>query len=196
MDKKLKLPKKSQIKAIRLADKKERIFDTMKEAAKACNVTEDYVSKSLMDDNHISNRPESWSPRTSRGYITQTPKPAYRFEVVMPTEFTLIPNFNGILSIIFMRTNMNTPHIPVMIKRGFYETPSEAYFVDDVVVGPYDFPSAYAAYQFLGVSKRTWYRCFGGTDETPEIKDFFGNSWTIVPHRIINHAKGMEIRGE
>ena len=190
----LRIPRNAQIKAVRLADAKTRMFKNIKQAAKECNVTENYVTKSLIFADHISNNSEQWSPRTSRGEFTKVAQPEYRFEIVLPTEFTLVPQFNGIISVIFLRTNQHTKHIPLLMKRGYYDSPSESYYTDDVIAEPFDFPSAYAVYQFLGISKATFYNVIRSSEDT--LVDYFGNKWTLVAHRVVDHAKGTELRNE
>lgn len=191
----LRIPKKAQIRAIRLTDQKAKLFPTIKQAADECGVTETYVTQSLMFDHHISNQPDKWQPTTTRGTITSTPRPLFRFELYVPTEFTLVPNFNGLISVIFLRTNSYVNHIPLMLQRGFYDAPSEAYFSADVTAEPMDFPSAYAAYQFLGISRGTFYKRIREGSETDVVKDYFGNPWTIVVHREINSDKGSALKG-
>ncbi len=87
--------KNRKIKAIRLSDDKSRLFNTLGQAAKACNVSTGYIKKSITDPFHESNQIERWSPYTVRGQIKRTPKPAFRFEEVLDHQLTLIPIFEG-----------------------------------------------------------------------------------------------------
>ncbi len=87
--------KNRKIKAIRLSDGKSRLFDTLRQAAKACHVTTGYIKSSMTDPFHESNRIEQWSAYTTRGTLKKTPKPGFRFEEVLDNQLTLIPTFEG-----------------------------------------------------------------------------------------------------
>jgi|LSQX01.1.fsa_nt_gb hypothetical protein len=87
--------KNRKIKAIRLSDDKSRLFKTLGEAAKACDVSTGYIKKSMTDPFHESNQSDRWSPYTVRGKLKRTPRPAFRFEEVLDHQLTLIPIFEG-----------------------------------------------------------------------------------------------------
>ena len=87
--------KNRKIKAIRLSDGKSRLFDTLRQAAKACHVTTGYIKSSMTDSFHKSNRIKQWSAYTTRGTLKKTPKPEFRFEEVFDNQLTLIPTFEG-----------------------------------------------------------------------------------------------------
>ncbi|MFA7030187.1 MAG: hypothetical protein WC179_07940 [Candidatus Cloacimonadaceae bacterium] len=87
--------KNRKIKAIRLSDGKQRLFETLEQASKICHVSTRYIKRSMSDPFHESNHIDKWSPYTVRGQIKRTPKPEFRFEEILDHQLTLIPVFEG-----------------------------------------------------------------------------------------------------
>lgn len=84
-----------QVRATRLSDGKQRVFNTVKEAADTCKVSVEYVKRSATDPYHISHNIHRWVATTQKGKIRSRKMPEFKFEFILDKVVTLIPLHEG-----------------------------------------------------------------------------------------------------